>query len=107
MLQEYDFLLRHIPGKTNTKADILSRLIKPDTSNDNRGVEMFKEKMFIRRLEESTPIYDVTLLHNRRFEILADETVLEKIRKCERRETRVLEEMKKQPEKRFHPSQSS
>ncbi|KAF7762018.1 hypothetical protein Agabi119p4_10010 [Agaricus bisporus var. burnettii] len=64
MLQEYDFLLRHIPGKTNTKADILSRLIKPDTSNDNRGVEMFKEKMFIRRLEESTPIYDVTLLHN-------------------------------------------
>ncbi|KAF7785180.1 hypothetical protein Agabi119p4_1345 [Agaricus bisporus var. burnettii] len=99
MLQEYDFLLRHIPGKTNTKADILSRLIKPDTSNDNRGVEMFKEKMFIRRLEESTPIHDVTLLHNRRFEILADETVLEKIRKCERRETRVLEEMKKQPEK--------
>ncbi|KAF7762552.1 hypothetical protein Agabi119p4_9145 [Agaricus bisporus var. burnettii] len=78
MLQEYDFLLRHISGKTNTKADILSRLIKPNTSNDNRGVEMFKEKIF---------------------EILADETLLEKIRKCERRETRVLEEMKKEPEK--------
>ncbi|KAF7771012.1 hypothetical protein Agabi119p4_6986 [Agaricus bisporus var. burnettii] len=40
MLQEYDFLLRHIPGKTNTKADILSRIIKPDTSEDNKNVSL-------------------------------------------------------------------
>jgi hypothetical protein len=45
MLQEYNFLLQHIPGKNNTKADILSRLIKLDTSNNNTEVEMFKDRI--------------------------------------------------------------
>jgi hypothetical protein len=99
MLQEYDFLLRHIPGKTNTKADILSRLVKPDMSNDNTGVEMFKDKMFIRQLVEITPVYYNTILHNRRFEIEADKTLLDKIKSNDQRETRVIEEMKKFPDK--------
>jgi hypothetical protein len=49
MLQEYNYSLRHIPGKTNTKADILSWLFKSDTSHDNENVEMFKDRIFIHR----------------------------------------------------------
>src|SRR5258708_39475319 len=61
MLQEYDFVLHHITGKTNTKADILYRLIKLDTSNDNKEVDMIKNKQFIRQLWEETTVYDETL----------------------------------------------
>ena len=35
-LQDYDFILRHIPGKTNTKADILLRKDQVDTKEDNK-----------------------------------------------------------------------
>jgi len=34
-LQDYDFTPQHILGKTNTKADILSRREKVDTKEDN------------------------------------------------------------------------
>ena len=39
-LQDYDFTLWHIPGKTNTKADILSRREKVDTKEDNQDIQM-------------------------------------------------------------------
>jgi len=48
-LQNYDFVLRHIPGKTNIKADILSRKDQVDTKNDNKDVQMLKEDLWIRR----------------------------------------------------------
>jgi hypothetical protein len=99
MLQEYDFLLRHIPGKDNTKADILSRLIKPDTSNDNTEVEMFKDRILIRKIQEETTVYEETLIDNQRIKITADATLLEDIRGCKRRESRVVKEMEKQPKK--------
>ncbi|KAF7762581.1 hypothetical protein Agabi119p4_9174 [Agaricus bisporus var. burnettii] len=99
MLQEYDFLLRHIPGKTNTKADILSRIIKPDISEDNKNVEMFKDKIFTREFREDVSNYEEMVLLNRRFEVSADQKILEDIRSSKRRETMVLQEMKKQPEK--------
>jgi len=44
-LQDYDFILRHIPGKTNTKADILSRREKVDTKEDNQNIQMLKEEL--------------------------------------------------------------
>ena len=37
-LQDYDFTLKHILGKTNTKADILSRKEQVDTKEDNKDV---------------------------------------------------------------------
>jgi Flp pilus assembly CpaF family ATPase len=99
MLQEYDFLLCHILGKDNTKADILSRNIKPDMSNDNKELTMFKDKILIRKIQEETTIYEGTLTNNRSLEILVDSMLLEDIKECKRRESRVLQEMEKQPKK--------
>jgi len=44
-LQDYNFTLKHIPGKTNTKADILSRKEQVDTKEDNKDVQLLKDKM--------------------------------------------------------------
>ena len=37
-LQDYDFTLQHILGKTNMKANILSRKDQIDMKNDNKNV---------------------------------------------------------------------
>jgi len=47
-LQDYDFTLQHILGKTNTKADILSRKDQVDTWKDNKDVKMLKEELWTR-----------------------------------------------------------
>ena len=41
-LQDYDFLLQYIPGKTNMKTNILSRKDQVDTKNNNKDVQMLK-----------------------------------------------------------------
>ena len=48
-LQDYDFVLWYIPGKTNTKADILSRKDQVNTKEDNKDVQLLKDEMWIRR----------------------------------------------------------
>ena len=42
-LQDYDFMLKHILEKTNTKADILSRKDQVNTKEDNKDVQLLKE----------------------------------------------------------------
>ena len=37
-LQDYDFMLKHIPGKINMKVDILSRKDQVNTKEDNKDV---------------------------------------------------------------------
>jgi len=49
-LQDYDFVLRYISGKTNTKADILSRKDQVDTKEDNKDVQLLKDEMWSRML---------------------------------------------------------
>jgi len=44
-LQDYDFTLWHTSGKTNTKADILSRKDQVDTKEDNKDIQMLKEEL--------------------------------------------------------------
>jgi len=48
-LQDYNFILQHIPGKTNTKADVVSRKDHIDTMEDNKDIQMFKKEMWIRK----------------------------------------------------------
>ena len=44
-LQDYDFILQYILGKTNTKADILSRKDQVDMKEDNKDVQLIKEEL--------------------------------------------------------------
>ena len=48
-LQDYDFKLKHILGKTNTKADILSRKDQINTKEDNKDVQLLKDEIWARR----------------------------------------------------------
>ncbi len=41
--------MQHIPGKTNTKADILSRKDQVNTKEDNKNIQMLKEELWTRR----------------------------------------------------------
>ena len=49
-LQDYDFTLKHILGKTNTKADILSWKEQVDTKEDNKDVQLLKDEMWTRKM---------------------------------------------------------
>ena len=48
-LQDYDFTLKHILGKTNTKADILSQKDQVNTKEDNKDVQLLKDEMWTRK----------------------------------------------------------
>ena len=48
-LQDYDFTLQHIPEKTNTKVDILSRKNQVNTKENNKDVQLLKEELWTRR----------------------------------------------------------
>jgi len=49
MLQDYNFMLKYIPGKTNTKADILSRKNQVNMKENNKDVQLLKEQLWTRR----------------------------------------------------------
>jgi len=42
-------MLKHILGKTNTKADILSRKDQVNTKEENKDVQILKEQLWTRR----------------------------------------------------------
>ena len=48
-LQDYNFILQHIPGKTNTKTDILSRKDQVNTKDNNKDVQVLKKELWTRR----------------------------------------------------------
>jgi len=48
-LKDYNFILQHIPGKINMKANVLSRKDHIDTTKDNKDVQMLKNEMWTRR----------------------------------------------------------
>ena len=88
-LQDYNFILQHIPGKTNTKADILSRKDQVNTKENNKDVQLLKEKLWSRRITA-----EITMLGRK---TIADENdILKEIRKNNTREKEVIQALKKE-----------
>ena len=87
-LQDYDFILQHIPGKTNTKADILSRKDQVNTKEDNKDIQLLKEKLWSRKM-----IAEITMIKRKRTEEEGD--IIKEIRKNNTREKEVVQALKK------------
>jgi len=48
-LQDYDFTLKYILEKINTKVNILSRKDQVNTKEDNKDVQLLKKQLWTRR----------------------------------------------------------
>ena len=92
-LQDYNFTLWHIPGKTNMKADILSRREKVNMKEDNQDIQMLKEKLWIWRTtnQDRTPI---VLLRQEHLQVMK-ERIQEQIKKIQTREQEVTRQLEK------------
>jgi len=88
-LQDYDFILRHIPGKTNTKADILSRKDQVDTKEDNKDVQLLKDEMWSRKSVGKIQIFD-----NRK--VMEEMDIIKKIKKNRTREKEIVQALQKE-----------
>ena len=88
-LQDYDFTLRHISEKTNTKADILSRKDQVNIKESNKNVQLLKEELWSRRTTA-----EITMIGRK---ITVEEyNVLKRIRKNNTREKEVVQALEKQ-----------
>jgi len=83
-LQDYDFMLKHIPGKTNTKADILSRKDQVNTKEDNKDVQLLKDKLW----QQRTTAEIVIMGENKTRE---ENGILKEIRRNATREKKVVQ----------------
>jgi len=88
-LQDYNFILRHIPGKTNTKADILSRKDQVDTKEDNKDVQLLKDEMWSRKSVGKIRIFD-----NRK--VVEETDIIKKIKKNRTREKEIVQALQKE-----------
>ena len=87
-LQDYDFILQYVFGKTNTKVYILSRKDQIDTWEDNKNVQMLKEELWTRRITA-----EITVI--RRSKITEDSELLKEIWRNNTKEHEVEQELKK------------
>ena len=87
-LQDYNFILRHIPGKTNTKADILSRKEQVNTKEDNKDVQLLKDEMWTRKTTVK-----ITMLERK---VMTEESdIVKRIQKNNTREKEVTQALEK------------
>ena len=90
-LQDYDFTLWHIPGKTNTKADILSRKDQVNIKEDNKDIQLLKKGLWSKRM-----IAEITMIGRK---TMAEEcNVIKEIQKNSTREKEVVQALEKQDE---------
>ena len=87
-LQDYDFTLKYIPGKTNTKADILSRKKQIDTKEDNKDVQLLKEELWQQRT-----MAEITIIKRKATAEKSD--ILKEIRRNTTREREVIQALRK------------
>ena len=87
-LQDYDFTLKHILGKTNTKADILSQKEQVDTKEDNKDVQLLKEELWQRRT-----MAEITMI--KRKTTIEESDILKEIRRNTTREREVIQALGK------------
>ena len=74
----------------NTKADILSRKDHIDTTDDNKDIQMLKDKMWTRR----QILAEVKMIQ--RSQVIEETTILEEIRKNRTKEQEVCKELEKE-----------
>ena len=89
-LQDYNFILWHISGKSNTKADILSRKDHIDTIEDNKDIQMLKKEMWMRKQITA----EIEMIWGNK--MIEETTILEEIWRNRMREQEVLKELKKE-----------
>ena len=88
-LQDYDFTLKHMLEKTNTKADILSRKDQVNTKKDNKDIQLLKEQSWTRRMT-----VEITMLRRK---IIADELdIVKEIKRNNTQEQEVVQALKKE-----------
>ena len=87
-LQDYDFTLKHILGKTNMKADILSQKEQVDTKEDNKDVQLLKEELWQQRT-----MAEITII--KRKAIAEKSDILKEIRRNTIREREVIQALRK------------
>ena len=88
-LQNYDFTLKHIPGKTNTKADILSWKEQVNTKEDNKDVQLLKDEMWTRKTTAKVTMWG-------RKVITEESNIIKRIRKNNTREKKIVQALKKE-----------
>ena len=86
-LQDYDFTLKHIPGKTNMKADILSWKDQIDTKEDNKDVQLLKDEIWARKTTAK-----VTMLGRMMTE---ESNIIKKIQRNNTREKEIVQTLEK------------
>jgi len=81
--------LKHIPGKTNTKADILSRKDQVNTKEDNKDVQLLKNKLWQQRMTA-----EITMIQKRM--ITEESDRLKEIKRNMTREKKVVQALEKE-----------
>jgi len=82
-------MLKHILGKMNTKADILSRKEKVNTKEDNKDVQLLKEELWQRRTTA-----EITMI--KRKTRVEEDNILKEIKRNTTREKEVVQALKKE-----------
>ena len=80
--------MKHIPGKINTKADILSRKDQVNTKEDNKDVQLLKDKLWQRRTTA-----EITIIGENKAR--EESRILKKIRRIKTREKEVIQALER------------
>jgi len=82
-------MLKHILGKINTKADILSRKEQVNTKEDNKDVQLLKEELW----QQRTTV-EITMI--KRKTTVEEDNILKKIKRNTTREKEAVQALKKE-----------